>query len=109
MSPSIDPPAADVLVDLASKAELFHDRAGNTFATIPANGHWETHPLKSRRFKSWLAQRYYREEGSVPPQEAMASAIAVLEGQASYDGPELEVFVRVAPFEDSVILDLGNE
>ena len=37
---------------------------------------------------------------------AIADAITTLQGRANYEGPELPVFLRVAPYEDNLLIDL---
>ena len=47
---------ADLVAQIASKAELFHDPDGVLYGTITVDGHHETWPLKSRTFKTWVLQ-----------------------------------------------------
>jgi hypothetical protein len=54
-----EPSQADVLIELAQTAELFHDPDGKAFADLEVNGHRETWPVRSNGFKLWLARRYY--------------------------------------------------
>jgi len=98
-----------LLVELASVAELFHTPDGKAFATIPIRDHPETHPLRSRAFRVWLARRFYLEEGKAPGSQAIQSALDVLEGQAIHDGPEIPVYTRLAELEGKIYLDLANE
>ena len=42
---------AQVVVDLAGEAELFHDADGEPYATISVGGHRESHRIRSRAFK----------------------------------------------------------
>lgn len=99
---------ADLLVALAAEAELFHDPAGDCYATIPVGGHRETHRLRTRGFRQWLARRFHEAYERTPGSQAMQDALAVLEGQALFDGPERPVFVRLAEHEGTIYLDLAD-
>ena len=52
------PTQADILIDLAGGAELFHAPDGTAFADLDINGHRETWPVRSKGFKRWLARQY---------------------------------------------------
>lgn len=97
---------ADLLVELASAAELFHDPAGDCYATVPVGQHHETHRIRARGFRQWLARRFHEEQGKAPGSQAMQDALTVLEGQALFDGPEHPVHVRLAGHEDKIYFDL---
>ena len=64
--------------------------------------------MRSRTFKKQLTLRFYRETGSAPAPAAMDSALAVLEAQAVFDGPEKAVHIRVAEHDGNVYVDLAN-
>ena len=53
------PTQADVLIDLAQSADLFHtpDRIG--FADLDINGHRETWPIRGKNFRRWLARCFF--------------------------------------------------
>jgi hypothetical protein len=55
-----------------------------------------------------LARQYHVASGNVPSQNALAEALNVIEGTALEAEPE-EVFLRVADYEGSVVLDLGGK
>lgn len=101
---------ADVLIDLATQeAALFHAPDTTPFADLQVNGHRETWPVRSRGFKRWLARRYFETQNGAPNSEAMTAALNVLEAKAHFDGPELEVHVRIGAHEGCIYLDLGDE
>jgi hypothetical protein len=97
---------ADVLIALASAAELFHDLDDVGFARFGVNGHFENWPLRSKGFKRWLVRAYYESERGAPNAEAMNAALGVLEAHAQFDAPEQEVHVRVAGHDGSIYVDL---
>jgi len=62
---------ADRLIALAmDSVELFHyqDRA---YADIRVDGHRETWPVKSKRFRQWLKRLYYAKHNKAPNAEAV--------------------------------------
>lgn len=96
----------DFATDVAGAVELFHDPGGTAYATIPVGGHKETHPLRSRGFREWMARRYHEQHEKTPNTQALVDATAVLAGKALYDGPERAVHVRVAGHDGAVYVDL---
>jgi hypothetical protein len=44
------PTQADILIDLAAAAELFHSADGTAFADVDINGHRETSPVRTKGF-----------------------------------------------------------
>ena len=103
------PKQADILIELAQSAELFHTPAGMGFADLHINGHRETWPIRSKGFRGWLTRRYYEETGGAPSSEAIQSALNVLEAKAQFDGHERSVHIRVGEFAGRLYLDLSNE
>ena len=89
------PPQADILINIAQAAELFHtpDRVG--FADLNIDGHRETWPIRSKGFKNWLAYLYFEQTGGAPNSEALQSALGVIEARARFNAPERIVYVRV--------------
>lgn len=100
---------ASTLVEVAEDAEFFHTGDGDTYATIPMNGHRETWSLKSRGFRDWLSKRFYESEGSIPHSQATQDAMNTLQGVARHGGPEFEVHTRLAAKDGCVWLDLCDE
>ena len=100
--------AATRLVALAHQAgvELFHTSEGDAYATIQVDEHRETWPLRVKGFRRWLARKYFEANESTPGSQATQDALAVLEGQALYDGPELAVDTRIAEYDGALYIDL---
>lgn len=103
------PTQAELLVRCASGAELFHTPAGDAYATIPVEGHRETHPIKAKGFRRWLVRSFFEQYDRPPGAQALQDAIWLLEAQAQFDGPEREVHVRVAAHDGAIYVDLANE
>ena len=103
------PTQADILVDLAEPAELFHAPDGTGFADLRINGHRETWSIKSKGFRRWLTRRYYEERHGAPNAEALQAAINLIEAKAQFDGPERVVHVRVGGLDGRLYLDLCDD
>jgi hypothetical protein len=86
---------ADALIELAESAKLFHPPDGVAYADIEVNGRRETWPVRRKGFKQWLARQYYEEKKGAPNSEAI-SALNVIEAKAQFEGPEYEVYTRIA-------------
>jgi hypothetical protein len=99
---------AQMLLRIASSAALYHTAEGRAYASVPINGHTENHEVRSRGFGHWLKHAFYAEQGKPPSSEAMQGALGIIEAKAHFDGPQQEVYVRVAPGGESVFLDLGD-
>jgi len=100
--------AATAIINIArSNAELFHF-GEDSFATIQVSGHLETYSLRSRAFRSWLGQLFFRENRRAATGEALASAIGTLDGFARFECPERETFIRVAGSVKGMWIDLGD-
>ncbi len=103
------PTQADILIDLAGAAELFHSADGTALADILINEHRETWPVRTKGFRRWLARQFYEQTGGAPSSEALQSALNVIEAKAHFDGPERPVFIRVGGLDGRLYLDLGDE
>jgi hypothetical protein len=103
------PPQANILIELAQTAELFHTPDGVGFADIDINDHRETLPIRARGFRRWLARRYFEVKGGAPNSEALRSALDIIEANAHFNAPERAVHVRVGGLDAKLYLDLGDE
>ena len=103
------PTQADILIDLAQTAELFHtpDRTG--YADLDINGHRETWPIRGKGYRRWLARRFYDATQGAPSSEALQSALNVIEAKAHFDAPERIVHIRVGGLDGRLYLDLGDK
>lgn len=96
-----------VELTMASGVVLFHDQLEEPQASMTGDG-CEIVKLRSKRFHRWLARLSWDKLRRVPGGEALNSALAVLEGKAVYDGPEIALHLRVASYNDAFWYDLGN-
>jgi DNA polymerase I-like protein with 3'-5' exonuclease and polymerase domains len=108
-----EPTQAEILVDLAEAAELFHapDDVAYADVEVEAGGavHRETWPIKSRGFRRWLENLYFAETRGAPNSEAMRAALSVIEAQAHHGAPVREVHTRIGAHAGKLYLDLCDE
>jgi hypothetical protein len=89
--------------------ELFHTASGVAYADFITDGHRETWPIRSRRFRTWLRHCYYQATGAAASAAAIGSALDLLEARAQFDAPERAVSIRVAAYAGSLYLDLADD
>jgi hypothetical protein len=102
---------ADRLLELtdALNIELFHDSASATYIRFPVNDHIETWPTKAKTVKLWLSGQFYQATGKAITSDTMRQALGVLEAKARFEGPKLDLSLRVAECDDAVWYDLAND
>lgn len=99
---------ADILIELAQAATLFHDDLQEPFARVEIGGHWETWPVRSKFFRRWLARRFYEQTGKAPNNDSISQALNVIEAKACFGGPEHKLHLRVAEHEGAFWYDLAD-
>jgi hypothetical protein len=52
-----------MLIDIARPENLFHTAVGTAFADIMIEGHRETWPIRSKRFRAFLRRCHYQATG----------------------------------------------
>ena len=100
---------ADMLEEMTLCEEVFHTPSGVAFADVVTDGHRETWPIRSKRFRTWVRRCYYHATGAAPGGAVIASALDLLEACAQFDSPERAVSMRVAEHAGRIYLDLANE
>jgi hypothetical protein len=98
-----------MLTEIGACDDLFHTATGTAFADIIIDGHRETWPIRSKRFRAWLRRCYYRASGDAASAAGMRSALNLLEARAQFDAPERAVHVRIAEHAGHIYLDLADE
>jgi hypothetical protein len=98
-----------MLTQFAACDALFHTATGTAFADLMVDGHRETWPIRSKRFRGWLRRRYYEATGGAPSGHGISSELDLLEARAQFDAPERRVHVRIAEHEDHIYVDLADE
>jgi len=100
---------AEMLEEVILCEEVFHNPGGVAFADLITDGHRETWPIRSKRFRSWVRRCYYRATGAAPNGTVVTSALDLLEARAQFDAPERAVSMRVADYAGRIYLDLADE
>src|ERR1700746_3348159 len=98
-----------MLSQIGARCDLFHTASGTAFADIMIDGHRETWPIRSKRFRAWLRRRYYETTGEAASAGEIRSALDLLEARAQFDAPERAVQIRVAEHAGHIYLDLADE
>jgi hypothetical protein len=98
-----------MLNEIAPREELFHTAIGTAFADIMIDGHRETWPIRSKRFRAFLRRSHYQATGEAASAAQIRSALDGLEARAQFDGPERIVHIRTAEHEGHIYLDLADE
>ena len=83
--------AADMLEGMTLCEDVFHSPSGVAFADFVTDGHRETWPIRSKRFRTWLRRCYYQTTGAAPSGSVIGSALDLLEARAQFDAPERAV------------------
>jgi hypothetical protein len=98
-----------MLSQIGARCDLFHTASGTAFADIMIDGHRETWPIRSKRFRAWLRRRYYEATGEGASAVEIRSALDLLEARAQFDAPERSVHARTAERAGHIYLDLADE
>src|ERR1043165_2492502 len=98
-----------MLEDITACEEVFHTAGGVACADLIRDGHRETWPIRSKRFRTWVRRCYYHATGAAPGGAVIASALDLLEARAQFDAPERAVSMRVAEHAGRIYLDLADE
>src|SRR5262252_274967 len=98
-----------MLNDMMRCDDLFHTANGTAFADITIDGHRETWPIRSKRFRAWLRRRYYQATGEAASAAEIRSALDLLEARAQFDAPERAIHIRIAEHAGHIYLDLADE
>ncbi len=88
--------------------EFFHTRDGRAFVDLVIGGHQECLPVWSDEFRRWLERHLYESAGRLPTSTAVRSIVRMLDCRA-HEGPEREVYIRVAGRDGRVYIDLADD
>src|ERR1700720_1090317 len=98
-----------MLKEMTLCEEVFHTASGVAFADFITDGHRETWPIRSKRFRTWLRRCYYHATGAAAGATVIRSTLDLLEARAQFDAPERAVSTRVAEHAGRLYLDLADE
>jgi hypothetical protein len=100
---------ADLLVRIGEEATLFHDERGDGYGVVLINDARATLRLRGREFRRWLAREFWKREQKAANDEAVRSAISILDAQAAHDGERIQLSVRFARSGGCIYVDLGDD
>jgi putative DNA primase/helicase len=103
----------DILVELASGAELWRDETGDAYATVQEDGVSKTFRIRTSDCRGWLIRSWmaHHDNGGLPSatgNQALQDTLNAIEARAQ-QGPVHPVFVRIGHHQDHVYVDLGDE
>lgn len=98
----------EVLLEIASTAQLFHDANGRSFARMRVTGHHEVWPVLSSGFRRWLAHKFFGRTGKSASSAVFQEALQVVDARAQFEGGLCETHLRVAEAPHGIALDLCN-
>ena len=87
---------------------LFHTPDDLLYADVRVDGHRETLEIKGSRFKKFFRRESWK-RGIPLKADQLREIIANLETQAQFDGPEINVYLRVAAVDDTIWIDLCDK
>src|SRR5436190_12277369 len=71
-----------MLEEMTVCEEVFHTASGVAFADLVTDGHRETWPIRSKRFRTWVRRCYYQATGTAAGAAVIGSALDLLEAQS---------------------------
>ena len=103
----------DVLLAICDDARFWRSHEGETFATVPVEGHFEHWPVGSRTFRDWLLgelARRYRQKGRPASvgANAVRDALGALEARAYACGTKYRASLRAIEHNGEVYIDRGT-
>lgn len=97
-----------VRLALASGLSLWHTPEREPWGSFEVEGIVHHYPVRGRDFRTWLGGIYYGQKGKPLYAQALQDALAALEAQATYQGTQHPVFVRLAWHEGRIYFDLSR-
>jgi hypothetical protein len=109
-APGKKPTQAEQLIQLAHQsATFFRTSSDEPFGCITVGDHQEIWPLRSKPFRMWLLRLLYESIGKMPHNKALEDASTQLQGNALFNGPCHEVFIRFASHGEAIYLDMADD
>lgn len=93
---------------LEQEPKLFVDQYGESYAHIQTEGHAETLPMRGRKFALWTRKLFWEGADRTIGQDTLTTAIATLEGKATFEGETVHLHNRVAKHSESYWYDLTD-
>ncbi|MCY4039493.1 MAG: hypothetical protein OXF09_08535 [Hyphomicrobiales bacterium] len=103
-----EPNHKDILLSFTKNCEFFHweDEA---YADIHQGDRRITYNVKGKRFENWLRKHFYDVTQDAPDPKFLQKVLDTVKAKGIFGGPEREVFLRVAPVDEKIYIDLGGD
>jgi len=100
---------ASVLIELAEgSCQFFLDERGDEYSIVTDKDIQHTLKLRSKLFRRWLANTFYKTTGRAASKEALSTALLILEAKAGESGPR-ELFNRFAMRDKGIYIDMADK
>jgi hypothetical protein len=107
-SPKISQATKLVAALVGPDVRFFHTPEKEAYVTIGVGGHRETYRIRDMYIRRWLARCFYKRSGAAPASHVLNDVLGLLEALALFEGPEEEVFIRLAQRKRTIYIDLCN-
>ena len=97
------------IIDGDDKTILFQDELGEPFVRLNVNDHNEIWSCKSKQFRRWISNAFWKKYNKPPAPDALRSALNIIEARACFECKKFRLFNRVAVFEDAIWYDLADK
>jgi len=91
-----------------SDVELFHDEFDEPYIRFKQGDHYEYSKIRSKNFKRWISNKYWKLLRQAPNNESLNSALNIIEAKACFEGREYKLENRIAFYKNEIYYDLGN-
>lgn len=91
-----------------SNVELFHDQYHEPYARVKQNDRFECFKIRSKNFARWICNKYWNLFAQAVKNEALKSALIIIEGKACYEGYEYNLENRISYNKGEIFYDLGD-
>ena len=92
-----------------SDISLFHSDLDEAWIRIKNDNHYEQWPIKSSKVNAWLSYEFWKIFKKAMSGEVVKSVKTILTAKAVYEEKKIDLSIRVAGRDKSVLYDLGNK
>jgi len=103
------PRQEDGLLAILEGVELWHSDDKVPYATIPVDGHFENHEVRSRSFRLWFGHEFFKKTKAAASKQAMEEALGHAEALAIFEGKQHVPYIRHGNLDGHLYLDLADD
>jgi len=89
--------------------DLFHTPDGTPYASVTVDGDRDAMRVESQAFRGFVQREVYNDLGEALNQNTVNDIQRHFAVRARYDAPPHEAYLRLAPVDDGLVLDLGDD